>query len=111
MDALVAAGARGVVSKDADLEVLVEAVREVATGASYFPDAHVAPHHGSSGQERAVFDALLASKRPKEIAFELGLSLSTVYTYAERVRKKLGVEDVRDVVSYAHREGLLDTEE
>ena len=111
VDALVPVGVHGVVSKEVDLGVLVEAVHAVAAGGRYLPDARVAPHHGLSGRERAVFDALIASKRPKEIAYDLGLSLSTVYTYAERVRKKPGVEDVRDVVSYAHREGLIETED
>lgn len=106
--ALLEAGARGLVSKDAPLETLASAVRAVADGGTFLPEREVRPHEQLSGRERAVFDALIRGRRPKEIAFDLELSLSTVYTYAERVRKKLELEDVRELVAYAHREGLLD---
>lgn len=108
LPSLLAAGARGVVAKDAPLPEVLEAIDLAYRGELKAPAPELRPHEELSPRERAVFDALIRSQRPKEIAFELGLSQSTVYTYAERVRRKLGMSDVRDIMTYAHREGLLD---
>ena len=45
----------------------------------------------------------LYRRSTKEVAFELGRSASTVYTHAERIRKKLGVDTAAELVRYAER--------
>lgn len=113
---LLRAGAAGVVSKSARMDELLAALRAVASGRRAVPpelEARAArggegsPHDTLSERERAIFARLVRGVTPKTIAFELGLSPSTVYTYAERVREKLGVQSQVELVDYAHRAGLL----
>ncbi|MCA9536413.1 MAG: response regulator transcription factor [Myxococcales bacterium] len=113
---LVRAGAAGVVSKSARVEELLRAIRTVAAGGRAVPMAlaeRVAaggegwPHEQLSERELAIFQRLIRGATPKSIAFELSLAPSTVYTYAERIRQKLGVDGPVALVDYAHRAGLL----
>jgi two-component system, NarL family, invasion response regulator UvrY len=110
------AGAMGFVAKRESLDVLAEAIRSVARGARSVPEPLSAladddgegwPHEGLSTRERAVFDHMVRGIPLKSVAFDLGLSTSTVYTYAERVRRKLGAGSQAELVDYAHRAGLL----
>ena len=113
--ALLRAGASGVVSKSAPVSELIDAIRVVARGGRAVPMALEVrlrsgeswPHDALSEREQAIFQRLVRGGSPKTIAFELGLSPSTVYTYAERVREKLGVSGQVELVDYAHRAGLL----
>ena len=113
--ALLRAGASGVVSKSAPVGELIDAIRVVARGGRAVPMALEVrlrsgeswPHDALSEREQAIFQRLVRGGSPKTIAFELGLSPSTVYTYAERVREKLGVSGQVELVDYAHRAGLL----
>ena len=54
----------------------------------------------AKGSERGWLARGLSTK---EVAFELGRSASTVYTHAERIRKKLGVDTAAELVRYAER--------
>ena len=93
--ALLRAGASGVVSKSARFEELLGAIRTVAQGGRAVPmelelrtrSGESWPHDALSERERAIFHRLVRGVSPKSIAFELGLSQSTVYPYAERVRE------------------------
>jgi DNA-binding NarL/FixJ family response regulator len=113
---LIQAGARGVVSKGAPVDVLMDGIKRVYRGETVIPDSlaeHLKqptqswPHLALSPREAAIFTRLIRGSSPKEVAFDLGLSSSTVYTYAERVRAKLGVQSQVELVAYAHRAGLL----
>jgi DNA-binding NarL/FixJ family response regulator len=113
---LLRAGASGVVGKSERVEVLLDAIRTVAGGGRVIPSAmHErvvaggpgALHDALSEREQAIFHRLVRGNSPKSIAFDLGLSPSTVYTYSERVRQKLGVASQTELVDYAHRAGLL----
>jgi len=113
---LLRAGASGVVGKSERVEVLLDAIRAVAGGGRVIPPAMLArvvaggtgaPHEALSEREQAIFHRLIRGNSPKSIAFDLGLSPSTVYTYSERVRQKLGVASQTELVDYAHRAGLL----
>ena len=50
--------------------------------------------------------ALLAEKRLKEIANELGLSVKTVSTHRARLMRKLGLQSDLGLLRYALRRGL-----
>lgn len=113
---LLRAGASGVVGKSERVEVLLDAIRTVAGGGRVMPSGmHErvagggpgAAHDALSEREQAIFHRLIRGNSPKSIAFDLGLSPSTVYTYSERVRQKLGVASQTELVDYAHRAGLL----
>lgn len=66
------------------------------------------PHDRLSARERQVMEMLLAGKRPKAIAFELGLAENTVATHRTRLLEKIGVSDTRELFQYALRHRLLD---
>ncbi len=114
--ALVAAGAQGFVSKSLPLAELIAGVRAVAAGERHVPEALDAlasevesaplPHEQMTKREHQVFVRLARCETPKEIAFDLELSQSTVYTYVDRVRDKLGVSTLAEVVRYAAEHGL-----
>lgn len=111
---VLAQGARGYLTKDAEPEAILEAIRLVAAGERVVPDditlpdlASHEPHERLSPREREVFALVLAHRSPGEIAVDLDLSPSTVSTLLGRIKKKLGARTVPDLVGYAHRVGLL----
>lgn len=65
-------------------------------------------HDSLSAREREVMNMLLEGKRPKAIAFELGITENTVATHRTRLLEKLGVTDNRGLFQYALRHGLVD---
>jgi FixJ family two-component response regulator len=64
-----------------------------------------------SQRERQIFSHIIGGSPLKVIAADLGLSTGTVHTYAHRIRSKLGVGTVPDIVRYAHSRGLHLTSE
>lgn len=113
---LVRAGADGIVGKSEPVERLAEAVARVARGETDLPEELAArsvgapptwPHESLSERELAIFHRSIRGTAPKVIAFDLGITVSSVYTYSERVRAKLGVSNQTELVAYAHRAGLL----
>ena len=61
-----------------------------------------------SKREREVMLRIVAGQRMKEIALDLGLSVKTIATHRQRLLRKLGLADNRELYRYALREGLLD---
>lgn len=61
-----------------------------------------------SPRELEVLSGMLAGKRMKEIAFELGLSDKTVATHRFRILRKLELRDNRELFLYAIRHNLID---
>ncbi len=110
--ALCESGIDGFVHKSTPIASLINVVRQVAAGKQILPnkspDAQM-PHETLSEREKIVFLGLIRQQSPKEIAFELGVATSSVYTYAERVRTKLNVQDTRALIQYAYEVGLLET--
>ncbi len=114
---LLRAGARAYLSKSRPPTELAHAVRLAARGARYLTDdlsarllsdtgENTHGHAAFSAREREVFDALVAGSAAKLVAKELGISVSTVHTYTERIKIKLAVDSVSEIVSYAFRHGL-----
>lgn len=111
---VLAQGARGYLTKDAEPESILDAIRAVAAGEQVVPDTFIPSHAGSrepherlSPREREVFALVLAHRSPGEIAVDLDLTPSTVSTLLGRIKKKLGARTVPDLVGYAHRVGLV----
>lgn len=111
---VMAAGGAGYLSKGQTERDLVDAVRTVAAGRVFLSRTHTSstqgkrPHEDLSAREVQIFMLLITGNSVTDIAAELDLSMSTVSTYVGRMRAKLGVDSVAEIVSYAHREGLLD---
>ena len=100
------AGAHWTVSKGDGLEALTKAVHAVGRGQRQAPAALDDPLKVLSRRELEIFRRIVAGFPLKVIAIDLGLSTGTVHTYAHRIRSKLGVETIPDLVRLAHRMGF-----
>lgn len=112
------AGAAGYLGKDRSEHELIAAIRAVASGQRYVTSAVAerdkttsgdgAPHSALAAREHQVFTLLCEGRSVVEIAAELDITPSTVSNHLARIRQKLGVRTVGEIVSYAHRAGLID---
>jgi DNA-binding NarL/FixJ family response regulator len=112
-------GAAAFINKQRAPEELFKAVRVAAAGGRYLTQELQAfllqnqievqkhPLDLLSAREVMVVRLLAVGKRATEIAHELGVSTSTVNTYVERVKTKLGLRTTVEVVQYASENGLL----
>jgi two-component system, NarL family, invasion response regulator UvrY len=112
-------GADGYVTKDVPPEVLLDAVRKVASGRKYVssnlaerlatdlsgPGDRPA-HELLSSREFEVMRKIAAGRTTGEIAAELHLSVKTVSTYRSRVLQKMNLRTNADIMHYAFRAGL-----
>jgi DNA-binding NarL/FixJ family response regulator len=102
------AGAHGFVQKSKGLETILRAIHTVAEGGSYFSEelsarlaqkylgvgnsAGADPLEGLSNRELQVFRLLGSGQSTRVIAASLGISIKTVETYVDHLKRKLGVE-------------------
>lgn len=106
-------GAAGYLCKDETDQELVQAVRTIHSGRSYFSrklgkrEEPALPHHALTPRELQVFLLILDGRQTSDIAAELNLGISTVSTYIKSIREKLNVSGVAEIVHYAHRHGLV----
>ncbi len=108
-----AAGAQGYLLKDADDRDLVSAVRAVQRGESHFPSqlanavaSGETPPDVLSPREREVLGGVCAGRTNREIAGQLGLSVSTVETHRKHIIEKLDLHSTAELVRYAIRHGI-----
>jgi DNA-binding NarL/FixJ family response regulator len=110
------AGAQGYVSKDADMAVLLHAIRRILNGGSSFPSGHRAPACGHaegdplrslSRREFEVFQGLIAGTGVQDMAAGFGITPQSVTTYRRRLLDKLGVASNAELVVLASRHGYL----
>jgi DNA-binding NarL/FixJ family response regulator len=117
------AGARGYLVKESAGRELVEAIREVGRGRRYvspliandviqdYLSARAgagarSPLERLSRRERQVVQLVVEGRSSAEIGRLLGVSPKTVETYRSRLMRKLGVEDVPQLVKFALEHGL-----
>ncbi len=113
------AGASGYITKDSEPEALISAIRHVAKGGHYIepsiaerllfrssPDEQCLPHTLLSDREYQIFLMLAQGRGVVAIGVTLHLSAKTVSTHKARLMKKLGVENLSDLVRYALRHEL-----
>jgi DNA-binding NarL/FixJ family response regulator len=116
---LVAAGVAGYVLKDEAAELLVDAIRSVARGGTWFSRPVVAklvqPHVPRATQEpsltrreRQVLPLLAQGWDNARIASTLYLSEQTVRNYVSRLYAKLGVSSRAQAMAWAQRHGYGD---
>jgi len=110
------AGARGFVSKSADTEDLLEAIRRIVAGGTYFPkpdrlaprpDAAPDPFMSLSRRENDVMLGLVSGANLLQIAAQIGVGVKSVTTYRRRLLDKLGVRSNAELVALAARHGHL----
>jgi DNA-binding NarL/FixJ family response regulator len=101
------AGALGFVSKFEDDSVILQAIHSVLEGQAYFSPkvsaqlalrylgvgamASASPIQGLTNRELHVFRLIGSGKPTRGIAAALGLSVKTIETYLEHLKRKLGV--------------------
>ena len=113
-------GAVGYVSKDYSRRELLEAIRQVARGASYVSPSLAAvlisrlsskrPRHEALSDREYEVLRLFGSGFPfKQIAADLGVSPKTVSTYRSRILDKLKLKGNADIIRYAIEHGLVAT--
>lgn len=112
-------GAAAYLSKERPPEDLIAAVRRLASGEIYLTASQAAqivqvpgeaerpPHHRLSAREHQIFVLIVNGRTVSAIAAELDLSVSTVSTHLAHIKEKLGAQSIADIVSYAHRMGLI----
>lgn len=111
------AGALGYVSKAAEIEEVVTAIRHVASGKAYYSPgladklAHRRKQENLSSRELDVLELLVAGRSNKEIVTDLQLSISTVKHHLERIFVKLGVSDRTQAATAAVQRGLIRLDE
>jgi two-component system, NarL family, invasion response regulator UvrY len=115
------AGASGFVCKDSAKAELAIAIRSVMTRGRYLSEAITEslayrylsgnkpkPHEELTGREMETMQMLVSGKSVKEIAEDLELSLSTVFTYRGRIFEKLGIKNNIELIRYAIENELIE---
>jgi RNA polymerase sigma factor (sigma-70 family) len=119
---LVRAGVAGYLLKDSAVDELIDAVRAIASGRTWFGQraseviaASVAsgraapddPFDALTEREREVFHLTVQGKTQKEIGAALGISAKTVENHRAHLMQKLGTSGTAELVRYAARRGWL----
>jgi len=115
------AGASGYLCKDTALDELVVAIRKIYTKGRYLsptlaeqlafdvvPEKDALPHEQLSNRELEIMFMLATGKKVKDIAAELTLSISTVFTYRVRIFEKLKVKNNVELTHYAMTNKLVE---
>lgn len=118
------AGATGYLVKDSERRALLDAVRQVADGATSVSPRMVAKlvaylnrqtsgqaDHQLSVRERDVLRLIGGGATNSQIAEQLAISGSTVRTHLQHILDKLGLENRNQAVLYAIRTGLVTAQE
>lgn len=110
------AGARGFVSKSADTDELLDAIRRILAGGTYFaradrnaprPESAPDPFMCLSRRENDVMLGLVRGSNLLQIAANIGVGVKSVTTYRRRLLDKLGVGSNAELVALAARHGHL----
>ena len=119
------AGARAYLLKDSAENDLINAVKAVSEGKSFFSPAiskmlaedymRQMQEHGIEDsfellttREREILQLLAEGKSNKEVAGLLNLSLYTVETHRSNIFQKLNLHSTADLILYAVRKGVID---
>ena len=117
--AAIAAGARGYLTKNADSDEILRAVREVAGGNSYVSptlasflldssrDRYTAVRLPLTDREREVLALVAAGERDQDIADALHISLRTVRSHLDRIREKTGQRRRAGLATMAIAQGIV----
>lgn len=101
------AGALGYVRKDAEPEVLLDAVRAVAAGRRFVDAPAQPPSEELTARERDVLVRLTRGSSNREIAEQLGVGEETVKTHVAHLLSKLGADNRVQALARALKLGLV----
>ena len=117
---LVRSGCKGYLSKDADPDEIIKAIRNIANGKRYISSqlaelmseqlSHPSEkqlHEMLSNREFQVFYKLASGITPTEIGLELNISTKTVSTYRMRILEKMSLKTNADLTYYAIKNAIL----
>jgi len=116
---VIKAGASGYITKESDVDVLMNAIRKVAKGGKYaspeiteklafgFLDPNHAPHENLSDREYQVFCMMAKGQSLTEIGKELSLSVKTISTHRSRILEKMNLKKNAELIHYAINNGLI----
>ncbi|RJQ54038.1 MAG: DNA-binding response regulator [Nitrospiraceae bacterium] len=112
-----AAGARGYLMKQEPPEKVILAIKKILNGEVYIsdrlsarllqkfvtkqPDAYSSPIERLSNRELEVFQLIGQGLKTRRIAEELNLSVKTIETYIEHIKRKMDLDDSRDLILHA----------
>jgi len=115
------AGASGYLSKEGDTDLLLPAMRKVASGGIFIspkvaellasdiaPLNNKPPHTLLTDREFDVFSRIVRGKGLTAIGEELSLSVKTVSTHKSHILAKMNLSTQVDMVRYAIEHGLTD---
>jgi len=115
------AGASGYLSKDGDTDLLLPAMRKIASGGVFIsprlaellaaeisPNTHEQPHTKLTDREFEVFSRIVRGVSLTAIAEEFSLSIKTVSTHKSHILAKMNMASQVDLVRYAIEHDLLD---
>jgi DNA-binding NarL/FixJ family response regulator len=115
------AGASGYLNKDSAPEMLVGAIRKVASGGAFISPAIAEQlaqgvirsderplHTLLSDREFEVFQSLASGESVSAIADKLALSVKTVSTHKTRIMQKMNMQSATDLIRYALQHGLIE---
>ncbi len=106
-------GAAGYICKDIEPDELIKAIRTVAAGRKYIPDAIaqvLSEHLGEeelTATETNVLRMIVGGMSNKEIAFALDNSENTIKTHVQNIFGKIGVSDRTSAATLAIKRGLV----
>jgi len=113
------AGASGYITKNNASNVLIHAVRQIASGDTYIEpglesemNVQHQPGKGSalpkhSHRECQIFCLFAEGLNTNDIASDLSLNVKTVANYQTQIKEKLGVNSTADLVKLAIRNGII----
>ncbi len=121
------AGAKGYVSKDAESQVLLAAMRRVLDGQLYLSkrmtdrmlvrvvggnkdEWKISPMESLSDRELEVFEEIGHGFTTRQIAHKLSLSPKTIETYRENLKQKLNLRNATELTQHAVKWMLENTE-
>jgi DNA-binding NarL/FixJ family response regulator len=117
---LIRIGCKGYLSKDAEPEEIITAIRAIANGKRYISsilaelmtNEITQPkdkllHETLSEREFQVFFKLASGRSVTEIGEELFISIKTVSTYRSRILEKMGLKTNADLTYYAIKNALI----
>ncbi len=105
-----AAGASGFVSKHADMENVVSAIKAIESGFSFFPHIYASTCNTESlvnrlsNRELDVLRKLASGMTNNEIADDMCLSSKTISTYKKRIMEKLGINTMVELITVGQKE-------
>jgi DNA-binding NarL/FixJ family response regulator len=121
-----AAGVVGFIEKHGSAEILIQSIREVAKGSTFFSPAIVKrsrdeqnkprDRHGLlkansihlTSREAEVLQLVAEGSANKQVAAELGISIKTVEKHRQHLMEKLNIHDTAGLTRYAIAVGVIE---